>query len=88
MDQSKIVSLKIILKKLNFCMFFLCFSFCSTGEAWLQVDAPTSGLRSEGGRSGLHGAEDANQEEEINHQLSRLPGDSAEHLWSLWELNI
>ena len=34
-------------------------------EAWLQVDASTSGFRSEGGRSGLYGAEDSQQEEEV-----------------------
>ena len=42
------------------------------GEAWLQVDASTSGIRSEGGRSGLHGAEDTNQEEEMTRNESQL----------------
>ena len=43
-------------------------------EAWLQVDASTSGFRSEGGRSGLHGTEDSQQEEEVTEVTGSRSG--------------
>lgn len=41
-------------------------------QAWLQADSQASGFRSEGGRSSLYGAEDADQEEKMKNMRHLL----------------
>ena len=49
-------------------------AYIDVTEAWLQVDASASGFRSEGGRSGLHGAKDSQQEEEVTEVTGSRSG--------------